>query len=82
MLLDMDAMTAFHCDADSFAESYVMNRMPAEERNQFTIHLKRCALCRLQVARTRSYIRAIRAAFAEAGGADPKARQAVQAVSL
>jgi anti-sigma-K factor RskA len=78
----MDAMTAFHCDADSVAESYVMNQMTAEERNQFAIHLKRCALCRLQVARTRSWIRAIGAAYEETGGVDPKARQAVQAVSL
>jgi hypothetical protein len=71
MLLDMDAMTVFHCDADSAAEAYVMNRMPAEEGNQFKAHLKRFARCRLAVARTGRFVRAIRAAYEQAG-ADPK----------
>jgi hypothetical protein len=52
MLRDMEAMTAFHCDADSAAEAYVMNRIPTKERNRFNLHLKRCAYCRLEVART------------------------------
>jgi anti-sigma factor RsiW len=79
MLLDMDAMTAFHCDADSAAEAYVMNRMPTEERSRFKLHLKRCACCRLKVARIGGFIRAIRAAYGQAG-ADPQP-QAASAVS-
>jgi hypothetical protein len=64
-------MTAFHCDAGSAAEAYVMNRMPTKERNRFKLHLKRCACCRLEVARTGGFIRAVRAAYGQAG-ADPR----------
>jgi hypothetical protein len=72
-------MTAFHFDVDSAAEAYVMNRMSAKERNRFKLHLKRCACCRLEVARTGGFIRAISAGYGQAG-ADPQP-QAASAVS-
>jgi anti-sigma factor RsiW len=80
MLLDIDAMTAFHCDADSAAEAYVMNRMPTKERNRFKLHLKRCACCRLEVAGTAELMRAIRAAYGQVGAElKPQAASAMSA---
>jgi len=58
----MRVMKAFHCDSESVAEEYVIGQMPANERDLFTAHLKRCAACRKEVKNTRSYVAAMRAA--------------------
>ena len=63
----MPQRIAFHNDAESAAEDYLMERMPTDQIPAYESHLRCCSTCANEVEVTRAMINALRAITAEQG---------------
>jgi hypothetical protein len=47
--LPMSPTIAFHIDSEKAAEDYLMNRMPADQIQEYEFHLRYCPVCANEV---------------------------------